>query len=130
MNFLSWFGSLLSSVADVVSSWENPVINGISWLEGLFGKGAQDLNNATQIISIVDQNLAAISVAIVQEGGTVEAIINTMKNINPADVTASLTAIQAEFVKIDAVWVAQRNAILSAVQEISKQVTVITNTGI
>ena len=130
MNFLAWFGSLLSNVADVVSSWENPVINGISWLEGLFGKGAHDLNNATQIISIVDQNLAAISVAIVQEGGTVEAIINTMKNINPADITASLTTIQSEFVKIDAVWVAQRNAILSAVQEISKQVTVITKTGI
>ena len=130
MNFLTWFYNLISDVTETVSTWENPVIYGIKWLEGLFGKGAQDLNNATQIVSIVDQNLAAISTSIIQEAGTIEAMLNTLKNINPADIEGSLAAIQADAEKTYQIWVIQRNATLAAIANISKQITVIENTGI
>ena len=130
MNFLTWFYNLISDVTDTVSTWENPVIYGIKWLEGLFGKGIQDLNNTTQIVSIVDQNLATISTSIIQEAGTIEAMILALKNINPSDVEGSLVTIQADAEKIYQIWTVQNNAILTAISEISKQITIIENTGL
>ena len=130
MGFLTWLGNLITEVGTVVNDWESKIVYGISWLEGLFGKGVQDANNALQIVSIVDQNLASISVAIVQEAGTIEAMLTSLKNINPADMQASILAIQQDAEKMYEVWSVQRTAILNAITEISKQITVIENTGI
>lgn len=130
MNFLAWFGNLISDISGLISTWENPVIKGISWLEGLFGNVQKDAQNVSQIITIVDQNLAAISVAIVQEAGTIESLIESLKNINPADITGSLLAVQQDADKIYTVWIAQRTAIINAITAISNQITVIEKTGI
>ena len=130
MNFLTWFGILITSVESVVSNWVSKAVYGIDWLEGLFGKGETDLNNALQIVSITDQNLASVVTMILQEAGTIEAMLNTLKNIDPADIQQTYTTIQADAEKMYAIWVAQRTAILNAAQAISKQITIIENTGI
>ena len=130
MGFLTWLGNLITNVGSVVETWESKLVFGISWLEGLFGIGVKDVNNALQIVSIVDQNLASISVAIVQEAGTIEAMLLALKNINPADLTASVVTLQQDAEKMYQVWSVQRTAILNAITEISKQITVIENTGI
>ena len=130
MGFLTWLGNLITNVGSVVETWESKIVYGISWLEGLFGIGVKDVNNALQIVSIVDQNLASISVAIVQEAGTIEAMLTSLKNINPDDMQSSILAIQQDAEKMYQVWTVQRTAIMNAITEISKQITVIEKTGI
>ena len=130
MGFLTWLGNLITEVGTVVNTWESKLVYGISWLEGLFGIGVKDANNALQIVSIVDQNLASISVAIVQEAGTIEAMLLALKNINPADLNASFVTLQQDAEKMYSIWTVQRTAIMNAITEISKQITVIENTGI
>jgi hypothetical protein len=130
MNFLSWLGNLILNVENAIANWENPVINGIVWLEGLFGNVGKDLTSAGQIVTIVDENLATISTAIIEEAGTIEAILSTLKNINPTNEAEAISQIQSEAEKMYTVWVAQRNSILTAIKNISNQITVIEKTSL